>query len=37
MLWLPPDYRPSCIAVHGGVVGMGHSSGRVSVFEFGFL
>jgi hypothetical protein len=37
MLWLPSDYRPSCSAVRGGVVGLGHPSGRVSVFEFGFL
>ncbi|OCK73594.1 hypothetical protein K432DRAFT_312451, partial [Lepidopterella palustris CBS 459.81] len=36
MLWLPPDYRPHCSAVHGGVVCLGHRSGRVSIFEFFF-
>ena len=36
MLWLPPDYRPSCSAVHDGVVCMGHRSGRVSIFELEF-
>ena len=36
MLWLPADYRPSCSAVRGEVVVLGHSSGHVSVFVFEF-
>ncbi|KAG9235725.1 hypothetical protein BJ875DRAFT_533996 [Amylocarpus encephaloides] len=36
MLWLPPDYRPSCSAVHEDVVGLGHRSGCVSIFNFSF-
>ncbi|PQE18240.1 vegetative incompatibility het-e-1 protein [Rutstroemia sp. NJR-2017a BBW] len=27
ILWLPPDFRPSCVAIHMGVIAMGHSSG----------
>jgi WD40 repeat protein len=34
LLWLPPDYQPSCSAVHGSVVALGHSSGRVTILEF---
>ncbi|OCK90674.1 uncharacterized protein K441DRAFT_617682 [Cenococcum geophilum 1.58] len=34
LLWLPPDYRASCVAVRGRTVVLGHSSGRVSMFEF---
>jgi hypothetical protein len=34
LLWLPLDYRPSCSAVHEGVVCLGHPSGRLSIFEF---
>ena len=36
MLWLPPDYRRFCSAVHKNIVCLGHSSGRVSIFEFLF-
>ena len=36
ILWLPPDYRPSCRATHGNVFGLGHHSGRVSIFQFAF-
>ena len=36
MLWLPPDYRPSCHAVRESVVCLGHRSGRMSIFEFSF-
>ena len=32
LLWLPPDYQPSCSAVHESVVGLGHGSGCVSIF-----
>ena len=34
LLWLPPDYRASCFDVQGRTVVLGHSSGRVSIFEF---
>jgi WD40 repeat protein len=34
MLWLPPEYRPSCTAVYGSAVALGHSIGRVSIIEF---
>jgi WD40 repeat protein len=27
ILWLPPEHRPSCFAVFGNVVGLGHNSG----------
>ncbi|BCR82721.1 uncharacterized protein ACHE_10123A [Aspergillus chevalieri] len=30
VLWLPPHYRPTCLAFRAGMVGLGHSSGRVS-------
>ena len=33
MLWLPADHRPSCVAVYGSVVAIGHESGCVSIFE----
>jgi WD40 repeat protein len=33
MLWLPPDYRPVCVAVHCNLVCLGHRSGRVSFIE----
>jgi WD40 repeat protein len=33
-LWLPSDHRPSCVAVHGGIVCFGYHSGRVSFMEF---
>ena len=34
ILWLPPDYRNTCAAVHNGVLVLGHLSGGVSFFEF---
>lgn len=34
ILWLPPDYRPTCSAVRDGVVIVGHLSGRVSFLGF---
>ena len=34
ILWLPPDYRKTCAAIRNGVLVLGHSSGRVSFFEF---
>jgi WD40 repeat protein len=33
ILWLPPEYRTDCIAVHGSAVGFGYSSGRVMVMK----
>jgi WD40 repeat protein len=36
MLWLPPDCRHRCRAVHENIVSLGHNSGRVSIFEFLF-
>ncbi|KAH6636427.1 hypothetical protein F5144DRAFT_508878 [Chaetomium tenue] len=30
VLWLPVDYRATCMAVHGHTVILGHSSGRVT-------
>jgi WD40 repeat protein len=36
MVWLPADYRPTCSAVCGGMVVLGHRSGRLSIFEFAF-
>lgn len=34
ILWLPADYRPYCYNIRGGVLAMGHLSGRVTVLEF---
>ncbi|KAJ5117635.1 hypothetical protein N7448_011267 [Penicillium atrosanguineum] len=34
MLWLPPDFRPSSFATHGGSLALGHASGRVSFLKF---
>lgn len=33
-LWLPPTYRPTCVATQNGVLAMGHTSGRVTFVEF---
>ncbi|KAF2726433.1 hypothetical protein EJ04DRAFT_216171, partial [Polyplosphaeria fusca] len=33
LLWLPPEYRPTCSAVNGQLVYLGHSSGRISLFK----
>ena len=33
-LWLPTDYRPSCLAVRDNILVMGHASGRVTFIEF---
>ena len=32
-LWLPPDYRPLCIARHDNLLVMSHQSGKMSFFE----
>jgi hypothetical protein len=34
ILWLPPDYRATCVAVWNGIVVLGHSSGDISFLEF---
>ncbi|KAF2195561.1 hypothetical protein K469DRAFT_616319 [Zopfia rhizophila CBS 207.26] len=36
ILLLPSEYRPSCTAVCGSVIALGHSSGRLSILEFAF-
>jgi WD40 repeat protein len=36
ILWLPADYRATCVAVHGHTLILGHSSGRVTFFHFTF-
>jgi WD40 repeat protein len=36
ILWLPSEYRPSSVAVHGSTIGFGHPSGRVSFMEYAF-
>ncbi|TGO17002.1 hypothetical protein BPAE_0455g00010 [Botrytis paeoniae] len=34
ILWLPPDYRTTVIAIYRGSVVLAQSSGRISFFEF---
>ena len=34
VLWLPPEYRPTCHMFQDDVLAMGHSSGRVTVIRF---
>ncbi|KAF2184907.1 WD40 repeat-like protein [Zopfia rhizophila CBS 207.26] len=34
LLWLPSEYRPSCVAVQDGTVAFGYGPGRVLVMEF---
>ncbi|KAJ6044395.1 hypothetical protein N7460_005750 [Penicillium canescens] len=33
-LWLPPGYRPTCIATYSNTIALGHASGRVSFISF---
>ena len=35
ILWLPPDYRATCVTVWNGIVVLGHTSGDISFLEFG--
>ncbi|KAK4233816.1 hypothetical protein C8A03DRAFT_38447 [Achaetomium macrosporum] len=35
-LWLPADYRGTCVAVHGHTLTLGHASGQVTFFRFAF-
>jgi WD40 repeat protein len=34
LLWLPPDYRASSVALFGDIIALGHASGRLSIIEF---
>jgi hypothetical protein len=34
ILWLPPNYRATCVAVRDGMVVLGHSSGNISFLKF---
>jgi hypothetical protein len=34
ILWVPPDYRASCVAVRHNILAIGHESGRVTFTEF---
>jgi WD40 repeat protein len=34
LLWIPPEYRATSVAVFGELVVLGHASGRVSIIEF---
>jgi WD40 repeat protein len=33
ILWLPPDYRATCTAIHNDKLVLGHRSGKVTFFE----
>ena len=33
LLWLPPGYRPTCQATWGGIIALGHLSGRLSILQ----
>lgn len=37
ILWLPPNYRATCIAVWNGILVLGHQSGGISYLHFGDL
>jgi len=34
VLWLPPEFRPQCLAISGSAAALGYTSGRVLVFQF---
>ena len=36
ILWLPPEYSPTCTTVHREVAALDTASGRVLSFEFSF-
>ncbi|KAK3304916.1 WD40-repeat-containing domain protein [Chaetomium strumarium] len=36
VLWLPADYRATCVAVYGHTLILGHASGQVTFFRFAF-
>ncbi|KAI9862795.1 MAG: hypothetical protein M1813_004291 [Trichoglossum hirsutum] len=33
LLWLPPEYRPTCAVVYEDVICLGHSSGHVTILK----
>ena len=33
LLWLPPEYRATSVAVFGDIIALGHASGCVSIME----
>jgi WD40 repeat protein len=33
ILWLPPDYRPTCIAIWDEIIVIGHSLGKISFLQ----
>ena len=33
MLWLPPDFRPTCIARYNDLLVLGHESGKITFFD----
>jgi hypothetical protein len=34
ILWIPADYRPTCLAVRDNILVMGYASGQVTFIEF---
>jgi WD40 repeat protein len=34
VLWLPPEFRPTCSAVKDSTLALGHTSGKISFMEF---
>ncbi len=36
VLWLPADYRATCVAVHDYTLMLGHATGQVTFFRFAF-
>jgi hypothetical protein len=34
ILWIPADYRPTCLAVRGNILVMRYASGQVTFIEF---
>jgi WD40 repeat protein len=34
VLWLPPEARPSCLAIRSSTLALGHASGRISFIGF---
>jgi WD40 repeat protein len=33
ILWLPPEYLPRCTAVYGGIICIGHKSGKITILQ----
>lgn len=36
LVWLPPNYRPTCTAVYNCTIALGYASGQVLLFRFAF-